>query len=251
VIITATGVVPSTGLVYVTVHLDYGLKTMTGYGKTPDPTYTDYYYAKGSRADGVPGTRDDVDILYLTEYKFSYKVGAGFWEPSVWSENVFKKDPGIGGFVKERLNSGDLALVPGAWVHITGPNVDTYVKSDEDGWYMFSYKYTGKAAPFTLTVYNTKVSTTVTIKANSYAQATDLVVPTGFVPTTPPTMASKSTVFTGGSGGSGTAALLAGFAAMIVSCILVGILVSSCARSFFTLKAPRTRTLRHSGRSAR
>jgi 5-hydroxyisourate hydrolase-like protein (transthyretin family) len=43
------------------------------------------------------------------------------------------------------------------------------VYTDEDGWYMYNYKWTGKAATFTikLPAYNLKQS--VTLKANAFA----------------------------------------------------------------------------------
>ena len=81
------------------------------------------------------------------------------------SKNVFKRDPGIGGLVLE--SDGD--PVPNVEVQIyQGTKLKATVYTDADGWYMWQYKYTGKAATFTvkLPVYN--LSKTVTLKSNGY-----------------------------------------------------------------------------------
>ena len=43
-------------------------------------------------------------------------------------------------------------------------------KTDEGGWYMVSYKQTGKASTFTIKLPDYHLSKTVSLKANSFAQ---------------------------------------------------------------------------------
>jgi hypothetical protein len=49
----------------------------------------------------------------------------------------------------------------------TGTPLGT-VYSDQDGWYMWQYKYTGKAATFTVNLPTYNTSQTVTLKSNGF-----------------------------------------------------------------------------------
>jgi hypothetical protein len=219
--------------VYVTVHVDYDLKQSYGYTK--------------SSLDAMGGhtaTLSGINVLNGSKYEFDYRwwlsggsTWSGWSEPVVQNVNVFKNDPGIAGLVMRDDGTGIL----GVKVVISGGGVTNTVYTDEDGWYMWYYKYTGKPTTFRITLPAYNVWKEITVKSNSFS-----VVNFGG-----PTQALHLSLTMAGSSSSATGTLLAAIAAMIVSCILVGILVSSGARSFFTLKAPKTRTLRHSGRSLR
>ncbi len=62
----------------------------------------------------------------------------------------------------------------GAQVYLYGPDgkLKGTATTDEDGWYFFSYKHTGKAVTFTIKIIaNGKTMTkTLTLKANGYVQ---------------------------------------------------------------------------------
>jgi len=79
---------------------------------------------------------------------------------------LLKNDPSFAGIVTD--NSGN--PVQGVKVQIYGPDgkLLATVYTDEDGWYMYNYKHTGKAANFTIKLPDYKQSKTVTLKANSF-----------------------------------------------------------------------------------
>jgi hypothetical protein len=85
----------------------------------------------------------------------------------VTSVNVFKNDPGIGGLVTQ---ASDQTPVAGAAVQIYDAKnkLLATVTTDQDGWYMWNYKYTGKPATFTVKLVDTGESTSVTLKANGF-----------------------------------------------------------------------------------
>ena len=60
--------------------------------------------------------------------------------------------------------------MPGATVQIYDPaNVLlATVTTDADGWFLWEYKYTGKAATFTINLPIYSVSQTVTLKSNKF-----------------------------------------------------------------------------------
>jgi hypothetical protein len=84
------------------------------------------------------------------------------------SKNVFKRDPGFAGLVTH-IGSGHPE--PNVKVEIyspTGVKLGT-VYTDQDGFYSFNYKHSGKAATYTvkLPVYN--LEQPATLKTNSWA----------------------------------------------------------------------------------
>src|SRR5262249_11500814 len=89
-----------------------------------------------------------------------------FGSTSVSNENVFKKDPGIGGLV---LN-GQTTPVANVTVQIydSANKLLATVYADSDGWYMWQYKYTGKAASFTVKLPNYNQAQSVTLKSNGF-----------------------------------------------------------------------------------
>jgi hypothetical protein len=61
--------------------------------------------------------------------------------------------------------------VQGVTVRIHGPDgkVLATITTDQDGWYVYTYKYTGKAATFTIELPAYVLSQSVTLKSNGYA----------------------------------------------------------------------------------
>ena len=82
---------------------------------------------------------------------------------------VFKHDPGFAGIVTDSTNTP----VEGIQIQIYDPSnkLLANVITDEDGFYFFYYKHTGKAATYTIKVVgHPELTTKVTIKANQIVQ---------------------------------------------------------------------------------
>jgi hypothetical protein len=134
--INVTGPVPPTGLVYVLIHLDYGFKGYTGYNQS------------GYNATNVTNG----NITNLFNYTFSVAGDGITNNTTIQNVNTFKKDPGIAGTV---TSSTTFNPIPGVNVTIIDPTKTippTTVQTDQNGFYADSFKWTGKAANFTVTL---------------------------------------------------------------------------------------------------
>jgi len=143
---------------YVNIHLDYGLK-----GTSP--------YSKGANNSAV--RTGYPTILDGQPYPFSFYDGSTHTQ-TTYSVNVFKKDPGIAGLV---LSSSTSNPVPGVTVEIYDPSnvlVQT-LTTDVDGWFMWQFKYTGKATTFTVKLPAYNLSQPVTLKSNDFAVVNFLI----------------------------------------------------------------------------
>jgi len=92
---------------------------------------------------------------------------------TVYSTNNFKKDPGFGGVVTYAATG---APVVGATVKIydSSGNLVGITTTDQNGIYLFSYKYTGPSTTFTVVaIVSSKVyqSATVTMQSNKLVLA--------------------------------------------------------------------------------
>jgi hypothetical protein len=106
-------------------------------------------------------------ILDGQPYTFSEMDGSADSQVAS-STNAFKKDPGIAGLVQK----ANLELVPNVPVTIydsSGKAIYT-TPTDGDGWYMWEYKYSGKATTYTvkLGAPYAGVQQTVTLKSNGF-----------------------------------------------------------------------------------
>ena len=154
--------VPDTGLVYVTIHLDFDWKKQTGYVVGPSPLPLKY------AQNLVDSTKD---IQNLNSYTFKYEVDGNLQpgSPTIKNINIFKNDPGFYGVVTvndEPVEGATITIKDSA-----GKTIGT-VKTDENGYYWYYYKYTGKEATFTITVKSTAtgiISKTTTLKSNKFA----------------------------------------------------------------------------------
>ena len=148
--IIVSGSVPSSGLVYVTVHLDYGLKKTVGYTK-----------------DASNNALNSPDINDLTDYVFTVSDAMTDTQ-TIENQNVFKRDPGFAGMVTD----SDENPVPGVTVEIYSPtgSLLATVSTDVDGYYFCSHKHTGKTATYTVTLPDYSLSTRVPIKANALVE---------------------------------------------------------------------------------
>jgi hypothetical protein len=143
------------GFLYINIHLDYGLKDTTYWSKglndnavntavAPNPTYP--------------------TIVNPTSYTFSDSEGTP--PITIKSYNIFKKNPGVGGLVQIG-GAGQISKTVEIWI---GGKLAGTAVTDQDGWYMWSYKWTGKAVSFTVKVPALGLVGTGTLKANGYVQ---------------------------------------------------------------------------------
>jgi hypothetical protein len=153
VTITVTGTVPESGLVYVTIHLDFGLKKEVNYQRSgsdgaihPDPVknipnYNNYTFS-------VSGDIDDTQVIQ--------------------NMNVFKKNPGFGGVVLDTLGGP----IPYTLVQIWGPggNLIGTAITDSDGYWYFYYKHKGKEATYTVKLPAFGKEQQVTLKSNKFIE---------------------------------------------------------------------------------
>lgn len=155
--ITVSGTIPASGLALIVVHVDYGAKGTYG-----------YTYDSSNNAICTPGTCV-TNVNDGTTYTFSV-TGSLTSSQVLYNSNVFKNDPGFAGLVLDSNGNP----VQGAQIVIkdsSGHALGT-VYTDQDGWYNFYYKYTGRATIFYVTAAYGDWSSTqaVTLKANQLAQ---------------------------------------------------------------------------------
>src|SRR5262249_60725998 len=86
------------------------------------------------------------------------------------STNVFKKNPGVNGLTIRTATGNPKANVRVQFFGPTGTLISTQT-TDSDGFCMFNYKHTGKAANYTVKLPDFGLQKTVTLKANGYALA--------------------------------------------------------------------------------
>jgi hypothetical protein len=137
------------GFAYINIHLDYGLKGTKG-------------YSKDAGNNAIDATTLALRIAENKVYGFSDSEGGS---DTAKSKNEFKHDPGFAGLV---LAAGTNDPVPNVAVQIydSANKLLKTVYTDTDGWYMWQYKHTGKAATFTLKLPAYNKSQTVTLKSN-------------------------------------------------------------------------------------
>ena len=167
-----SGEVPSTGLAYITLHLDYGLKQTAGWQQASDTTTL-----QGPDND-LNGTLDGFGggAVYIKgatpahangqDYAFSFSYGPTL-SSTVYSVNSFKKNPGVNGLT---LNAS-MTPKPGVEVQLLGPNGNLVASTttDGDGAYQFRYKHVGKPSTYTGSLPAYGLRRSVTLKANGYA----------------------------------------------------------------------------------
>jgi hypothetical protein len=183
--ITVKVVIPDTPskLIYVKAHLDYGWKGMANLAQGPDGAAVDYaQYKLGIILPIIPNytsfvfAADDQDFTTIDGDSIASLHGFDVVE----NMNVFKRNPGIGGLVRtEGELVGDIQTynpVQNATVVLKreGTAVADSVTTDEDGFYMISYKHKGKGTTYTATAsaagYETSAPVTLTLKGNAYFQ---------------------------------------------------------------------------------
>lgn len=156
VTITVSGTVPSTGLVYVTIHLNYGFKGATGYSDV---------------SNNAVNTDTSKNVPQLQSYTFNFNTVVGVPQgdtQTIQSENVFKGCAnGFCGMVMDSQGTP----VSGATVQVyssTGQLLGT-VQTDQYGFYSISYTLIGtNLATFTIAVPTYNLQQTVTLAVDTF-----------------------------------------------------------------------------------
>jgi len=136
--------------VYINTHLSYGLKGT-------------HNYSKDGNNNAIDATTLLERIPDFQPYTFSSTPGSDV----IQSNNSFKRDPGIGGLVTY-ADTDDPA--PGVKVQIFDAKNKLMgtLYTDEDGWFMWQYKYTGKPATFTVVLPDNNLWQSMTLKSNHF-----------------------------------------------------------------------------------
>ncbi|HEX9258172.1 MAG TPA: carboxypeptidase regulatory-like domain-containing protein [Acidimicrobiales bacterium] len=169
--VTVTGNVPATGLAYVTIHLDYGLKKTSNWkadattGSTINPE-NGTMYPNVSNAVGFGS--GPITIHGYEQYGFARTVGGQTSTTTPSSYNEVKKFAGFLGYVVDNTTGQPKA---NAKVVIYNPSnaVIGTLYTDVDGYYMLEYKHRAKSATYTVKLPSYGKSTTVLVKANGFA----------------------------------------------------------------------------------
>ncbi|TMI29242.1 PKD domain-containing protein, partial [Candidatus Bathyarchaeota archaeon] len=134
--IRVTGNMPSSGMLYVNVHMDYGLKKTTGWTQGA---------AQGSSFQALnPG----LGLVLNNGQSYTFTLtGSASASASVTSVNQFKKDPGFGGAVTSKVTGNSLAGVTIS-IYDNKNNLLGITTTDQYGFYSFQYKYTGATKAF-------------------------------------------------------------------------------------------------------
>ncbi|HXJ55084.1 MAG TPA: hypothetical protein VNU68_00320, partial [Verrucomicrobiae bacterium] len=164
--VTVTMTVPPSGFIYLNMHLDYGLKGTVG-------------LAKGGSSGNDAISQSSMAVVVPDHYNYVFSVsGAQNDTDGVCNINVFKKNPGVGGRAGWRYTLdgvSDIVATSGATVTLKdakGTVLSTGL-TDQDGWYMLNYKYTGKATTLYVTlkpVSKPAQTQSITLKANGFVE---------------------------------------------------------------------------------
>ena len=172
---TINSTVPVTGVAYVNIHLDYGVKGNFTDMSPIDGSVDRYDPAVNSTTAGYDARKDnttqtgDFALLDCTPYTFT-SVNGGTRSDTVYNRNVFKKV--TGGFGRAHQSSDGKGF-PGVLAKLIRNSTKAVVATsttDLDGYYFLNYKHTGKAEKYT--IWLGSVSTVIELKANGWAEAT-------------------------------------------------------------------------------
>jgi hypothetical protein len=136
---------PTTGFLYINIHMDYGLEKLNGWVK------------QGSNANynaTVNPTMPKVNIINNTAHTFTSSIAGS--TDTIYNANSFKSVKGFGGLatIKTKVVNGVAVYegLKGAKIELrdsTGKLLET-MTTDVNGWYLSTYIPSGKSATFTV-----------------------------------------------------------------------------------------------------
>jgi len=128
VTITLSGNIPSSGMVYITIHLNYGLKG-SSFGRSGD--------------DATNPSTGQVVIPDDASYSFSVSASSLTDTQTIVSENVFKQDRVVAGIITDQIGS-PVANIPVS-LFDSGGNLLAIEFTDADGFVGFHPHLSGKS----------------------------------------------------------------------------------------------------------
>jgi hypothetical protein len=172
--------IPASGMVFIRQHIDDGLKGPL-VDVTGDGVRDSLFYGKGTGDNATNALTGAILIPENTEHPFSVTfdpMGDNLpGSVSIYNDNVFKKNTGVAGRITDENGDG----VEGKQVNLyagssaSGPVIGSGI-SDEAGWYIITYKHTGKAAQYTVQLVPAGAAVTspnpveITLKSNGFAE---------------------------------------------------------------------------------
>ncbi|HLA22282.1 MAG TPA: hypothetical protein VJZ17_02425, partial [Nitrosopumilaceae archaeon] len=157
---TITGTMPDSGLVYVTMHLDYAFKHTESWSRVVGDNAA---IANADNEEFAGKTKPDLGL-----YAFSSQINGGdILTHGIENENTFKTNPGAYGIV---LNANTELPLDGKTVKFydqAGKLLGTGT-TDENGYFFIAYKHTGKAQNFKLELLDPTMVYIEQMKANKY-----------------------------------------------------------------------------------
>jgi len=165
------GEVPESGLLYVTIHLDYGLKKTSDWLNL-NPLGTE---PNSEALNNVTGVKIGDPQWYTASYSGTGGQGDS---DDFNSYNAFKKNPGVGGNAYKDLATDQVytgqdikvrLVIPKSVKNRPAPWLEA--TTDEDGFYMIEYKHTGKPTNYKFQVYRGNeliVEKTVELQGNEF-----------------------------------------------------------------------------------
>jgi len=160
VTLTITGKIPSTGFLYVNVHLNYGLKKVSN-------------FARDSLNNAVNATSMAPIIPEGASYTFSASALGSNTSQTITSTNKFNKDPGVIGVVTD-LNGTPRANIL-VQLYDQNGNVLAMTFTDQNGVFGFTLQLaTGKPLTYSVTVTlsnGTSYTQSVVVRKNHLADA--------------------------------------------------------------------------------
>lgn len=178
--LTVSGL-PTSGFVYVNLHLDYGLEKTKGWEKSRNDALNDLE---------INPDLEGADIENLADHTFDSSIPDS--ADTVQNNNVWKRIRGIGGLVQEEGTESPIDGVTVKLHYANGDDLGTAV-TDEDGWYFFlDFVHKGKAKTHTVSVPSLCVFDTATLGGKVKYQQVDFLTSAGSASTTSTTTDAAS-----------------------------------------------------------
>jgi hypothetical protein len=166
--VTLTGL-PTSGFMYINIHLDYGLEKLNGWVKNN---------ANAMYNATINPTMPKVNIINGTSHAFSSSIANS--GDSIANTNEFKKVKGFGGlvYIKTAIVNGVplWSGLQGAKIKLYGPkgNYIEEMTTDQDGWYLSNFVHGGKQSTYKVILQ--AGSATIPCTASYPAQTTSVIV---------------------------------------------------------------------------
>jgi hypothetical protein len=164
------GTFPTSGQLYVLIHLEYGLRKTSGWNRS------------GETATGR-GSYKDVRILEPQSYTFTYTTGTVSHIQTAQSVNEFKQPGAVRGFVASAR--GEAMANVRVEIRTAMQEVLGTAYSDADGYYLSAYEHKVEAADLSIMLPDYHLQAAVTVEANGFAIA-DFTVETDTGASAPP-----------------------------------------------------------------